>query len=622
MPDRIARKYRIPGGFQTKTWTDFHSDILALSAGFDACGVKRGSHTGFFVDNRYEWGVTDYSLMSIGAISVPRGSDTSPKEQKAIFIHSDSTFLIFENAKNLNDFLTELTAGEIELIDKIFLMDGETSSANVDIPSVNGRIIYYSEIMEKGKAVTAASPAWYENRIKEIKPDDLISIVYTSGTSGNPKGVMLSHANFLHNVRALTPLLQININKEERTVSILPVWHVYERCYEYCITAGAMMIFYSSIRNFAEDLVNEKPELVSSVPRVWESIYDRLLSTMEKASPAKRAAFNFFLRVAKKRFMAESFRRGFFLEFKKADPFVMFIRRALNYLLLFFIHPLYLLAMKTFEPLRAMVGGNLRASFSGGGSLPYNVDLLFNAIGIKLVNAFGLTETSPGIITRTLDRNTVGAMGIPLAEVQVKIIKENGWPASTGEKGALFVKGPNVMKGYYKNKAATDAVLSPEGWFNTGDLAALSLNGDYIMAGRAKLTIVLLGGENAEPEPIEEKLRESALIDQAVVVGQNKKGLSAILQLNEEKLKKMADKMKISWDELVQKGEDVIKNNKIITEMNKEVKKLINRETGFKPSEKITKIVLVKKKFSIGDELTQTLKVKRKDVEKKYKDHL
>jgi long-chain acyl-CoA synthetase len=174
------------------------------------------------------------------------------------------------------------------------------------------------------------------------------------------------------------------------------------------------------------------------------------------------------------------------------------------------------------------------------------------------------------------------------------------------------------MKGYYKNPEATADILSADGWLNTGDIGITSESGDILITGRAKSTIVLLGGENAEPEPIEEKLRESSLIDHAVVVGQDKKGLTALISVNEEKLKHMAEKWKISLDEMLHKGGETILNNKIVMEFQKEIKKLINRENGFKPSEKITDVVLLKKKFSIGDELTQTLKVKRKHVEKKY----
>ena len=163
--------------------------------------------------------------------------------------------------------------------------------------------------------------------------------------------------------------------------------------------------------------------------------------------------------------------------------------------------------------MREIMGGNLRASFSGGGSLPPHVDMFFNTVGITLVNAYGMTETSPGTITRRLDRNTLGSIGIPLDETEVQVRNENGDPVPVGEKGVIHVRGPQVMKGYYKNPEATKAILSPDGWLNTGDIGTASFNGDYLITGRAKSTIVLIGGENIEPEPIEEKLKEFEATD-------------------------------------------------------------------------------------------------------------
>jgi long-chain acyl-CoA synthetase len=361
---------------------------------------------------------------------------------------------------------------------------------------------------------------------------------------------------------------------------------------------------------------------MASVPRVWETFYAKMRAKIDTQSKPKQAVFNFFLAIAKMRLNAYNYVHGHVLAFKKRSAPRRIAGLFVRHSILFLIYPFYLISYKMFKPMRDLLGGNLRASFSAGGSLPLYIDLFFNAVGVKLVNAYGMTETSPGIITRRLDRNTLGAIGIVLEETKVKILKENGWPANPGEKGIIYVKGAQVTKGYYKNPEATAAALSQDGWLNTGDIVVPSFNGDILMTGRAKSTIVLLGGENTEPEPIEEKLMESVFIDHAVVFGQDKKGLTAVISINEEKLKNLAERMKISWHDLSEKGTDIIKHNKVLEEMTREIKRLINRKTGFKPFENISKIILTKKKFSVGDELTQTLKVKRQNVEKKYKDHL
>lgn len=618
-PERISHKSRIPGGFKTRTWNGFVSDIKALAAGFHLSGVKKDSHLSFFTDNRYEWALTDFALMAISAISVPRGSDTSPKEQKLIYTHSNSSFLIMENVQHLNDLLLEFTPKEIPDIDKIFIMD----KTNYPAPdTVANKIIYFEELLSAGKQYLSQNPDFHEKSTAQIDPDGTMTIIYTSGTSGSPKGVMLSHNNFLHNVRVISPLLKINPDSGECTVSILPSWHVYERCYAYCAGSGAICTAYSSIKNLQEDLILNKPTLMASVPRVWETFYSKMRAKIDTQLKTKQAIFNFFLAVAKIRLNCFNYVHGHVLSFKKRSALRRATGLVVRYIMLFFIHPLYLISYRMFKPMRDLMGGNLRASFSAGGSLPLYIDQFFNAVGVKLVNAYGMTETSPGIITRTLDHNTLGAIGIVLGETKVKILKDNGWPASPGEKGIIYVKGAQVTKGYYNNPEATKAVLSEDGWLNTGDIAVPSFNGDILMTGRAKSTIVLLGGENTEPEPIEEKLMESVFIDHAVVFGQDKKSLTALISINEEKLRNLAERMKISWHDLTEKGTDIIKHNKILDVLSKEIKRLINRKTGFKPFEKISKIIITKKKFSIGDELTQTLKIKRQHVEKKYKDHL
>jgi long-chain acyl-CoA synthetase len=284
--------------------------------------------------------------------------------------------------------------------------------------------------------------------------------------------------------------------------------------------------------------------------------------------------------------------------------------------------PLNAVAQKAFGKLRALLGGRLRASFSGGGSLPATLDTFFNMIGICLVNAYGMTESAPGSITRRIDRNVPGTIGVPLAGVEVKVVKEDGSTARVGEKGLIHVRGANVMQGYFKNPSATAEAISADGWLNTGDLGALTHSGDYVITGRAKSTIVLFGGENVEPEPIEEKLQESDLFEHAVVMGQDQKGLRAILTVNEDHLKKLGDKMKVRWDELWHHGGDTVEHRKVLDALGGEIKRLVNRDNGFKPFEAITKFVVLKKKFQVGDELTQSLKVKRKVVEDKYGDLL
>jgi long-chain acyl-CoA synthetase len=231
-----------------------------------------------------------------------------------------------------------------------------------------------------------------------------------------------------------------------------------------------------------------------------------------------------------------------------------------------------------------------------------------------------MTECAPGILSRTFEKNTIGATGTPFVNTEIRILREDGREAGIGEKGVLHVRGPQVMRGYYRNAEATAAVLDADGWLDTGDLAVRTENGEYVLVGRAKDTIVLAGGENVEPEPIEDKLKESTLIDYAVVLGQDQKSLAALLALNEEELTRIAREHNVALEALASEGGGAIQNPTILDTVRREVNKLISRESGFKPFERIAHVIPVRNTFSIGKELTQTLKVKRRYVEERYRE--
>jgi len=625
IPERNARvfsaqashKFRQGNDFIIKTWTDFYRDISELTAGLISVGLQAGDHVALFADNRYEWAVTDQALLTVGAPSVPRGSDTSPKEQKFIFEHSDSRFLIVEGVTNLLSLLAEFGSQDLTRPEKVFLMDSLSSSQAEVPPKWKDRIMDFAHLKELGRALLSEKPELMATLRGQRQPEDIASIIYTSGTSGNPKGVTLTNANFLHNVRAISPLLHVVPEAQEVTVSILPIWHVYERAFEFCTTASVMMIYYSSVRTMAEDVVREKPTIIASVPRVWELIYGKIREKILKEEGLKKSLILAFVFITQTRYRNGLALKGWRASLK--NPFPLSLLTPFHLVSWILLSPFNWLALKALKPMRAVLGGRLRASFSGGGSLPVHVDHFFNTIGITLVNAYGMTESSPGSITRRIERNVPTSIGIPLDEVEVRIVREDGSEAKLAQKGLIHVRGPNVMKGYYKNPTATAEVLSADGWLNTGDLGALTWSGDYVITGRAKSTIVLIGGENIEPEPIEEKLQESDLIDHVIVLGQDKKNLEALIAVNHDKLKQLLEKMKLGWDEVMLQQGDSIRHNRVLQELNKEIRRLVNRETGFKPFESISNFVALKTPFKVGDELTQKLSVKRKVVEEKYK---
>ncbi len=615
--DRISHKYRAGSETVTKTYAQFARLIRVLTAGFDASGLKKGDHVGFFVNNRFEWIATDFALMILGAVSVPRGSDTTPKETAFIFRHSDSVVLILENAAQLESLMADFTDEDWKRCRKIFIMDegGEASLPG----SLRDKIIFYSGMQKIGEERLEKDPGFAERKSADIRESDLLTVVYTSGTTGNPKGVMLSHANFLQNVKANTPRLKIDPAASEVTVIMLPSWHVYERAFEYCGLDTGLCFVYSTAGRFSADLATERPHLLISVPRVWESVYQKLIKALSEMSAAKRYCIFSLIKLNQVWLSSAQYLAGCYISLKRRSMLKKAARTVLAALRVFFLFPGHAVAHALFRQFRAKVGGRLRVATCGAGSLPKYLDELFNSIGITIVNAYGMTECAPGILSRTIERNTFGTAGIPFDNTEVIIKKEDGSIAGIGEKGVVFCRGPQVMSGYYKNPEATKAVLSADGWLNTGDLAVRSENGEVVIVGRLKDTIVLMGGENVEPEPIEDKMKESAFIDHAVVIGQDRKQLSAIVAVNEDELMKLAGELKLSPTEISMEGSGSIENDLIYKHLLKEVNSLISREHGFKPFEFISRILPVRNDFSIGKELTQTLKIKRKYIEEKYR---
>ncbi len=617
-PERVSHRYRDATGkqFVEKRYGEFAHYIRILTAGFSAHGLKKGDHVGFFVNNRYDWIATDFALMTTGCVSVPRGSDTSPKEVRFIFNHSDSSFLVLENDSQLTELYRVFADSDWKACRKIFIMD-ERKPESVPAPLAD-RIVYYRELVADGEKELAKRPGIIEELAGQVGRDDLLTIVYTSGTTGNPKGVMLTHGNFLQNVTANTPRLEIDPEKGETTVIMLPSWHVYERAFEYCALLSGLTFVYSSAGKFAADLVSQKPEIIISVPRVWESIYQKMISAISKMPAFKRYLIFLFIKINQMYLSSHQYIHGCYIRLKRRSVFRKGGIWVLHLLRLILLFPGHMMAGVLFKPFREKVGGRLRGATSAAGTLPKYLDAIFNAIGITLINAYGMTECAPGILSRTFSRNTFGTTGVPFDNTEVELRREDGSITDIGEKGVLFVRGPQVMVGYYKNPKATKAVLDDQGWLNTGDLAIRSENGEIIIAGRIKDTIVLMGGENVEPEPMEERMKESGYIDHVVVLGQDRKQLSAIVAVNEDRLMELAQELKLAPISIQTDGKFSIEHDRITEILVKEVNSLLTREQGFRPFEKISQILSVKNDFSIGKELTQTLKIKRQYIIERF----
>jgi long-chain acyl-CoA synthetase len=479
-------------------------------------------------------------------------------------------------------------------------------------------IYSFQEISKIGQRLLDEGDTNFDQLSKTTREDDLATIIYTSGTTSDPKGVMLTHANFMHNILVTPPVQEINQN--DHFLSVLPSWHIFERTSEYiALGAGASTAYSKPFKQILiPDLAEEKPTIMISVPRIWESVYQGAISKAEKGSSLQRKIFNWAFDIGKKYKKAERILSKTFPLFDQVEFTPEEIKQAQKTVTS--LGWQYRLAdTLVFKKIRAITGGQLRFAISGGGALPENVDNFFDVAGIMVCEGYGLTETSPVLCARNPKYCIISTVGPSLPEVEIKIVDKDNLHKELphGETGVVLTKGPMTMKGYYKNEEKTNQVIQ-KGWFNTGDLGRKTKNGKFLqLVGRTKDTIVLRGGENIEPRPLEEKLMESEYINMVVVVGQDKSRLGALIVPNVEKLKSFCEKENIKFGD----PHELIKNPKMISLFQKEVKSLISRENGFHPYETVIGLALLPQEFTVeAGELTETLKIKRFEIHRKYEE--
>ena len=477
-------------------------------------------------------------------------------------------------------------------------------------------IFSFDKINQVGEDLLAKGDTRFSEISKTALPDDLTTIIYTSGTTSNPKGVMLLNSNFMHNLRVLPPTQELN--QEDRWLSVLPSWHILERIAEYCaLCTGASTAYSKPFKQILlPDLITIKPTVIVSVPRIWESVYKGIMDNVKKGSKIQKTIFNWAISMGEKYKMAEGILNNTIPLFDRAEYTPEELEQARRTVKR--LGWKYRLADKiVFKKIRNITGGELRFAISGGGALLENIDIFFATVGITVCEGYGLTETAPCLTARNPKYWALSTIGTALPEVGIKIVDKDNLEKElpNGEVGIVLVKGPMIMKGYYKNEEKTKEVIKND-WFNTGDLGKKTYNGKYIqLVGRIKDTIVLRGGENVEPLPLEDRLKESEYINMAIIVGQDKPRLGVLIIPDFDTLAEYAKKENIKYENT----EELIKKSEIIALYQKEQKKLLSKEHGFMPYETVMGIGLLTHEFSIeAGEMTETLKMKRFEIHKKY----
>lgn len=595
------------GKYQPISYRELYENGLALATALIELGLKPREHVGLLADNRPEWMLCDYGVLLAGCADVPRGTDVTESEISYILNHSDARFVFIEHLSMLEKF--QRVQDSIPGIEKVILMDPKAVAPQ--------GVLKLEDLVARGKELRAAGDRQTESRMAQVKPTDLFTIIYTSGTTGTPKGVQLSHANMASQAQNLP----FNLDPGDRALSILPIWHSYERVFEVVALSMGACTHYTSIRTFAEDLKTVRPTVMASAPRLWESLYLKLMARIDQAPAVRRGLFQAarFCTCRVKR--AERFFKGQELDLQgRKIPENLSLGTAHLVRWTALILPQLILDKIVLSKLREAVGcGDFRFTISGGGALQPHVDEFFNFIGIPVLEGYGLTETSPVLAVRTMEDLVIGTVGpfYPQTEIRIVDLETDRvlYPDPSrpdlgrGLRGEIHASGPQIMQGYYKNPEITSRVLR-DGWLNTGDIGMVTFNDCLKILGRSKDTIVLLNGENVEPIPIESRLVHSTLVDHCMIVGQDQKHLGALIVPSPDGFR-AAGLSAASLQEIADHPEA----RKL---MESEIRRLISSDNGFKSFERISDFRFIAKTFEAGSELTSTYKLKRHIVTERY----
>ncbi len=570
---RACVAYKKDGTYVDISWNDMNEMVHNVAYYLLSKGIKKGDKVAIFSENRYEWWIADLAILSIGAVDIPIYATNSSDEAQFILADSDSLICFVSSADHLDRVMKAWK--KIPKLKEIIVFNP------VNVKKKN--IVPMEQVYGTGAKYTKKVD--FNKRLKAIKPQDLATFIYTSGTTGNPKGVMITHHNFISNVKQSLEDFTGILTDKDTFLSFLPLSHALERTVGYYapIYMGSRVAFVVDVsKTLQENMVEIKPEILISVPRIYERVHSAILSKFMDASPVKKALFNWSQKMSEKNVSyncTNTPRTGLFgLQYKLADKLVL-------------------------SKLKKAVGlEKLKFAISGGGPLGVSDLKFFLGLDLKIYEGFGLTETTPVTNVNRPRRIKPGTVGPALKDTIVKI----------SDEGEILLKGPQVMKGYYKNPVATKEVFTKDGYFRTGDIGIIDEDGYLSITGRIKDIIVTSGGKNISPQNIENSLKTSLYIEQVAIIGDNRKYLSALIVPAFAELKKWAKKNGVAFTG----NADLIASDKVYALIEAEIKEYMK---SYARVEQIRKFTLLDAEWSqASGELTPTLKVKRPIINKKY----
>lgn len=567
-PDALMRKRA--GLWEVVPTEELAETVEAVSCGLMSLGVKKGETVLLISEDRPKWLMADYAILTAGAATVPIYATLNARDTAFMANDCDAHVAIVSTEEQANKLLSQ--QGSLTQLRDIVIMDPPAAGP--------GNLLPWSELVARGRKVAEQNPGIHRKTAGAVAPSDLATLIYTSGTTGVPKGVMLTHRNFVEDCRGGFETLKIG--PEDRALVFLPLSHVFERMIDYCYFWKGLSIAYAeSIEKVADNMGEVRPTIAAAVPRLFEKIYARLMEQAAHSSYAKKVLIHWSVQTVSQ--WAELERAG-----KRVGLWLALQRAVADRIV-----P---------KKLRARTGGHVRFFVSGGAPLPRELAVFFYGAGIKVCEGYGLTETSPVITVNSEEDIRFGSPGRPLKNVEVRI----------AEDGEILTRGPHVMKGYYKLPEATAAVLSEDGWLATGDIGRLDEDGFLFITDRKKEILVTAGGKNVAPQPIEALLKKNKYVTQAVLIGDRKPFVTALLFPN--------------WPNVIDyargKGVDKIDprdlcEQPVVKHLFQNVLERTNAELS--PFEQVKKCKLLPRELTMEEgELTPTLKVKRRVINEKY----
>jgi long-chain acyl-CoA synthetase len=573
IPDKDIFLVKKDGVYQGVTHAEIVEQVNSLALGLLELGIRKNDRVGIVSENRIEWAAVYMAIISIGATAVPVFPSSSSKQEEYIFDNCGATAVVVSNNFQLHKIMD--FKDRLENLRHVLVMNDDFNCEDFAVRPL-------SAIKSRGEALKAKNERYnsLKDKTSKIEPNDLATLIYTSGTTGNPKGVMLTHLNMVSDI--IGAIEATGIVPEDILLSYLPWCHAYELTTGLftAICTGSTVALADSVESVGLNLMEVRPTFLTTVPRLLEMIMKRMKKSMEREPESKRKMFNWAIETGKKYVEATTYSKpGIALKAKHsiADKFV-------------------------YSKIREKTGGRLKKIVSGGAPLSAETAIFFMAAGFTVMEGYGLTEAAPVVAVTRQNNIELGAIGMPLYNVEVKL----------SEDGELLVRGPNVMKGYWNDPQATMEAIDEEGWLYTGDIAIITEKGNIKITDRKKNIFVNSGGKNIAPQPIETVLSQSPFIEHVVLLGDNREYVSALITPDFAQLKVLAESLEIKYSNL----DELISNPRVIQAIKNDIDRL---QKDFAKFERVRKFRLLSQPFSIeSGELTPKLSIRRHVVERNY----